>query len=175
MDMKIKKYFVAALATCCLFLTGCEDETDPGGTAVEKMAGDWWVTVDIIENGEIIKNPYINYGIEYFEIYTYNTAANKSTEMWIDDYGNFWMFKLKVDVNYDNRTFSTSGFTDNEDLAFKSFITDGKILEGAATTPSGMPADSIVFFIRFDDDGEDGECIHRISGFRRTGFPADDF
>lgn len=52
-------------------------------------------------------------------------------------------------------------------------ITDGKILEGAALTPSGMPADSIVYMIQFDDD-PDG-LTYKVSGFRRTGFPADDF
>ena len=48
-----------------------------------------------------------------------------------------------------------------------------KILEGAALTPSGMPADSIVYMIQFDDD-PDG-LTYKVSGFRRTGFPADDF
>lgn len=30
-------------------------------------------------------------------------------------------------------------------------ITDGKVLEGEATTPSGMPADSIVFFVNVQE------------------------
>ena len=38
---------------------------------------------------------------------------------------------------------------------------------------SGMPADSIVYMVQFDDD-EDG-LTYKVSGFRRTGFPADDF
>ena len=46
-------------------------------------------------------------------------------------------------------------------------------MEGAATTPSGMPADSIVYMIQFDDDPN--ELTYKISGFRRTGFPNDDF
>ena len=39
-------------------------------------------------------------------------------------------------------------------------ITDGKIMKGAATTPSGMPADSIVFYVEFDDDYSE----NRITG-----------
>ena len=52
-------------------------------------------------------------------------------------------------------------------------ITEGKIMEGAATTPSGMPADSIVYMIQFDDDPNG--LTYKVSGFRRTGFPNDDF
>ncbi|MDR1382128.1 MAG: hypothetical protein LBJ47_11710 [Tannerella sp.] len=169
--MKIKKYLTAAVfAACSLFITGCEDETDPGGTAVKKMAGDWWVTVDVIE-GET--NLGDGYGIGHLIMHTYNTAANKPTEMWLEDGGNFWDYKLRVDVQYENRTFSTAGFVDNHAYESQASITDGKILEGAATTPSGMPADSIIYYIRFDDD--EPEYQYRISGFRRTGFPADDF
>ena len=45
----------------------------------------------------------------------------------------------------------------------------GKVLAGAATTPSGMPADSIVFFVNVQ-----GDDTYKIAGFRRTGFPADE-
>jgi hypothetical protein len=37
-----------------------------------------------------------------------------------------------------------------------------------------MPADSIVFYIKFSDD-DYGFTYTKASGFRRTGFPADDF
>ena len=76
-------------------------------------------------------------------------------------------------MNYATRTFSTTGFVDNVTYESKVKITDGKILEGAALTPSGMPADSIVYMIQFDDD-PDG-LTYKVSGFSRTGFPADDF
>ncbi|MDR1224944.1 MAG: hypothetical protein LBL07_19005 [Tannerella sp.] len=168
--MKIKKYLTALFAVCSLFITGCEDETDPGGTAVKKMAGDWWVTVDVID-GET--NLGDDYGLGHILMYTYNTAANKMTEMWLEDGGHFWDYKLKVDVQYENRTFSTSGMVDNQAYESQVSITDGKIMEGAATTPSGMPADSIIYYVQFDDDNEG--IRYRISGFRRTGFPADDF
>ena len=48
-------------------------------------------------------------------------------------------------------------------------ITDGKVLEGEATTPSGMPADSIVFFVNVQ-----GDDTYKIAGFRRTGFAEDE-
>ena len=106
-------------------------------------------------------------------MYTYNTAANVPTEMWLEDGANFWDYKVKVNVDYNNRTFTTNDFIDNTSYDCKVKITDGKILEGAALTPSGMPADSIVYMIQFDDD-PDG-LTYKVSGFRRTGFPADDF
>ncbi|MCS3174453.1 hypothetical protein NXW76_26395 [Bacteroides thetaiotaomicron] len=49
--------------------------------------------------------------------------------MWLDDLGNFWEYKLKVNVNYAARTFSTTGFVDNVTYESKVKITDGKVLE----------------------------------------------
>ena len=176
MNMKIKKYLVATIAVCSLLMTSCQDEDfDAGGTAVMKMAGDWWVTMELIYEGENLGDYY---GIGHFQMYTYNTAANKATEMWLEDGGHFWDYKLKVDVQYENRTFSTNGFVDNiayddPDYDPQAKIIDGKILYGAATSPSGMPVDSISYTISFNDD-EEG-IVYKISGFRRTGFPADDF
>lgn len=166
----MKKYLILLLTTLSFVLISCDDDTDPGGTAVEKMAGDWWVTVNVIDNGQEYADFY---GVGHILMTTYNTAANLSSEMWLDDQEHFWDFKTKVNVDYAARTFSTNGFVDNTYYASKIRITDGKILEGAAKTPSGMPADSIVYFVEFDDDTD--EYLHKISGFRRTGFPADDF
>lgn len=168
----MKKYLTAMIAACSImFMTSCDDDTDPGGTTVMKMAGDWWVTVDFIDESGINHGDLYNIG--HIQMYTYNTAVNKATEMWIEDGAHFWDYKLKVDVQYENRTFSTAGFVENQAYESKVSIIEGKIMEGVATTPSGMPADSIVYFIQFDDD--DPGITYKISGFRRTGFPADDF
>ena len=172
MNMKIKLYVAAIFSACFLFFTSCEKDVDAGGTAVQKMAGDWWVTVDVIWDGENIGDAY---DLGPILMYTYNTAANKPTEMWLEDDGNFWEFKLKVDVQYEQRTFSTAGFVDNLFYESQASVTDGKILAGAAKTPSGMPADSIYFRVEFDDEYYDAINYYIISGFRRSGFPADDF
>lgn len=167
----MKKYIaLLLLITVSFAFTACDDETEPGGTAVEKMAGTWWVTINAIVDGQ--KQGDI-YGVGHFQMSTYNTAANKATEMWIEDMGNFWNYKLKVDVDYTARTFSTKEFINNVSYECKVKIIDGKILKDAATTPSGMPADSIVYTIQFDDD--DPSISYEVAGFRRTGFPADDF
>ncbi|BEH00366.1 lipid-binding protein [Bacteroides sedimenti] len=166
----MRKYLILLFAAISFTFASCEKETEPGGTAVEKMAGDWWVTVEVIKNGQSLGDAY---GQGYFRMTTYNTAANSDTEMWLDDGGHFWDYKLKVNVDYKTRSFSTSDFVDNLKYDSKVKITDGKILEGAALSPSGMPADSIVYFVQFDDD-KNG-FVHKISGFRRTGFEQDDF
>ena len=41
----MKKYIaLLLLVTVSFAFTACDDETEPGGTAVEKMAGTWIVT-----------------------------------------------------------------------------------------------------------------------------------
>lgn len=165
----MKKYLILLLTIFSVSFVACDDDTEPGGTNVEKMAGDWWVTVNVISNGQDLGDA----GVGHIKMYTYNTAANTGKDMWIDDDKNFWDYKIKVNVDYAARTFSTTDFVSNLKYDCKVKVTDGKILEGAATTPSGMPADSIVYNVQFDDD-PDG-LIYKVSGFRRTGFAADDF
>ncbi|MBD8001784.1 lipid-binding protein [Phocaeicola faecium] len=159
----MKKYLILLLTALSVSFTSCDNETEPGGTAVEKMAGDWWVTATIMQNGNEVGDS----GAGHFRMYTYNTAANVPTEMWLEDGGNFRNYKVRVNVDYNARTFTTNDFVEGVR------ITEGKIMEGAATTPSGMPADSIVYMIQFDDDPNG--LTYKVSGFRRTGFPNDDF
>ena len=177
----MKKYFVTILAAFIFFTFGCEKVTDPGGTVLEKMAGDWWVQREVVDltSGSSYEE-YDNYGDSgagTFLIYTFNTAANTGDELWISDDGNFWEFQVKVAVDHANMTFTTHP-TDTVsvwpgyDISVK--ILEGKILEGAATTPSGMPADSIFFVASFEDDSNPGTG-YAFKGFRRTGFAADDF
>ena len=41
----MKKYMILLLVSLAFTFVACDNDTEPGGTAVEKMAGDWWVTV----------------------------------------------------------------------------------------------------------------------------------
>ena len=108
------------------------------------------------------------------ELNTYNTAANVPTEMWVKE-GYLLNSAIKVSTDYNARTFSATGQTIAVapeiwgDSKIVVDVTDGKVLAGAATTPSGMPADSIVFFVNVQ-----GDDTYKIAGFRRTGFPADE-
>ena len=153
----MKKYIaLLLLVTVSFAFTACDDETEPGGTAVEKMAGTWIVTWEA--KNEAGKWEDILGGT--VELNTYNTAANVPTEMWVKE-GYLLNSAIKVSTDYNARTFSATGQT----IAVAPEIWG----DSAATTPSGMPADSIVFFVNVQ-----GDDTYKIAGFRRTGFPADE-
>lgn len=146
----------------------CDVETDEdaGGTNIEKLAGNWVVTVNAVDaNGKVIYTDPL--GLGSIQINTYNTAANDDS-MWVDDGGNFWNFKFKVPANPSSRTFACdSSFYDSKHSG-KAVITNGKVLENAGKNLHGMPCDSIVFDIAFSDDTN--KLVYRVSGTKYTGF-----
>ncbi|SEN65473.1 Lipid-binding putative hydrolase [bacterium A37T11] len=163
-----------SIFSCILlaFFACKKDEIE--NTASVKLAGDWYVKASQIDDAGNIVAEDLTGG--YFHLLTYNTAANKDTELWIDDQKNFW--DIKGVVNSDVNGLSFSG-TDVQNVSYDSKFTvaDGKVLEKAATTPSGSAADSIVFTISFDDDEElptGGFPKYRISGYRYTGLTGDE-
>ena len=196
----MKKYISFALITLALSFgfASCDVETDeePGGTNVEKMAGRWVVSVSQVdESGAVVYQPDELFGIEDVDLFTFNTASNSSTEMWIDDRGNFWDFKFKMPISYAAGTFSASDIPYNADfqeiadaiaagqplvddegspiLPETATITDGKILYGAGHNLHGMPTDSISFYITFSDDpsgAKYGYAKHHVAGTRYSGF-----
>jgi hypothetical protein len=166
--MKNIKYILIIALYVTLFSACKKDEV--GGTATQKTAGEWVVTADYVKvDGSLAIDPY---QLGYFHIITYNTVKNVPTEMWVDDNGNFWEFKVVVDLDYNTATFSTNDYVENNYYDSNVKITDGKVLYGAAKTPSGMPADSIVFYASFDDD--DPGVTYKISGYRYTGLANDE-
>ncbi|MEA4841098.1 MAG: lipid-binding protein [Bacteroidales bacterium] len=211
----MKKISILIFAAFALAFSGCQDEAESGGTALEEMAGDWWVTFDANYyhymncyneaygedkpfpaysadiNGDGVVNLTDLESSEYAEawtgmkdapirIYTYNTAANDKTKMWVEE--SFWPTKTQVDVDYAAKTFSVTDKDNiivtkpkNSDPYYCTVnILGGKILKNAAKTPSGNPADSIIFYIKYNDDyGND--IWYKVSGFRRSGFKEDDF
>lgn len=173
----MKKLFLyaAVLVSSLLFITSCEKD-EINNTATEKMAGEWYVTgVAVDANGAVVYEDADLYGKGNFHLDTYNTSSNSTTEMWINDNGNFWDFKTKIAIDLNTMTFQATD-AQNEAYDSKLTITDGKILYGAATTPSGTPADSIVFTVTFSDDtapADYGFAAYRIAGFRYTGLAND--
>ena len=168
----MNKFFsiLTAAVIGAISLVSCEAQTDveAGGTAMQSMAGNWEVQVDLADaNGNVLEEDCYNLGI--LPLYTYNTSDNSSTKMWIDDRDAFWKFKFKCDVDLSKKTFCTAN-----PVPYKSTITAtanilfGKVLDGAATNLHGMPNDSIAFLISFDDD--DPDIYYLIHGQRFTGF-----
>ena len=176
-----KILYTFLLVAVAMLIASCE-KNPVGGTATEAMAGDWYVMCDACDaNGNVIEGFEDVFGLGYWHTFTYNTSKNISTQMYVSDgkeadSWNMWQYTVKVTANPENMTFQTEGDADNEAYECKVTITGGKIILNGATTPSGMPADSIVYFIKFSDDSYVGVYYDqlKVSGYRYTGFTNDD-
>lgn len=173
----MKKFSIYILfAFLGISIVSCKKD-DIGGTNGEATAGEWYVTVVAIDDaGNVVLEDDELFGLGHFHLDTYNTVANDPNEMWVDDNTNFWEFKGKVSVDPNTLTFSGTD-VQNQYYESKFSVSNGKILMKAATTPSGMPADSIVFDVAFDDDTNlpIGDAVsYRVTGYRYTGLPGDE-
>lgn len=144
-------------ATALLVMAACSKD-EIGGTAMESMAGQWYCTVDAVDdNGNIITQTpdgTPNYGEDYWGVgrtlvLTYNVAANNSTQMWVNimGIGNFasdyntprypdYDFITKVNCNQGTLTFSSN---ESENIAEPVVWTDededGNEIEVARVDP----------------------------------------
>lgn len=143
--------------------SSCDEGGDPnpGGTTVEKYAGDWFITLTDTDGNTLVENALHT---------TYNTSANDNT-MWIDDHENGYWIKCKVTVNLADGTFTA---TDAENLLDGSLvtITEGKIEKNAATSLGGHTVDKISFRAHFDYDAPGYDILYE--GHKRTGFLEDE-
>lgn len=187
----MRKYIVMGCIALATAFTGCDVETneEPGGTAVEKMAGFWTVTFEqsvdeynalfegAADPGLESKTPAELDKLEWEDLYgngkmtvvSSNTAANLPTEMWLID-NTFKRTQVKCSVNYGERTFESRNQTPYEGCTMD--VIGGKVLEGAATTPRGVPADSIVAYVKYSDEAN-GFTYMKMSGYRYTGYTQD--
>ncbi|MBQ8022198.1 MAG: hypothetical protein IJ255_05870 [Bacteroidales bacterium] len=172
-----KVFYILGILSLGL-LASCQKE-EIGGTSMEAMAGEWVIEAyDAVDaSGKVLyEDPY---GGVDSRIWTYNTADDNGTDLFITDNENggdyrFWEYKCKVTADPATLTFSGMGVTDQLN-GVKVDITDGKITLGAAKTPSGMPADKIEFYVVFEDDDNAGKFWNKlyVHGYRYTGFDAD--
>lgn len=42
----MKKFIILSIIAATFTFVACEDEFEPGGTSMQEMAGDWWVTYE---------------------------------------------------------------------------------------------------------------------------------
>ena len=181
MIMKKTLYSILMLMAVLVAFTSCEKE-EIENTATVAMAGDWYVTVDAVDDaGGLVYEDADLFGMGRIHMLTFNSAANDPKELIVSDLGNFWDFRVKVSCDQDNMTFSNNTTEDNnlvdgyEDVNVA--ITGGKIMPGVAHLASGVPTDSIVFYVAFSDDPYPeayGYAKYRVSGFRYSGFTADE-
>jgi len=146
------------------FFVSCDEggEQDPGATAAVAMAGDWYVKL-LINNVDV-------YGIGYYQLSTYNTAANDGTQIWIDDHG-LWPAKVKATINLSGLTFDGSALANEYKASATADISNGKIIKKGTTAPSGTVVDSIFFNVEYADDPG---TVYEVTGYKRTGFLEDE-
>ena len=169
---KTIKFSDIILSAMILFATSflsCDatNDLEPGGTAVQEMAGDWFVQL-LADDGT--GNLVDIYSIGYFRISTYNTSENISSELFVDDHG-LWPMKSIVNVDIGSKTFSGNALSNEYDETITSDIANGFILSDAATTTGGNVSDSIYYKVEFSDDPG---TEYFITGYKRTGFLEDE-
>jgi len=172
----MKKVFYIIAAAALVLLASCQK--DPiGGTAVQDLSGQWYVTCDLIDaNGEVFATGSDFFGLdERFIILTYNTASNKDNELFVDDLGNFWEFQCVSTCDLKTLSFNAKDATDivNDDTVTLT----GKVVLNGTSTPSGQPADYIEINCTFGSDGDPakyGYDHYRLTGWRYTGLVNDD-
>jgi hypothetical protein len=159
----MKKITLLSIITIILLASCKKDLPEIGGTAAQKMANEWWVTLD--QGGT---QDALGYG--HFKLLTYNTAANNDS-IWIDDYGKGWQVKFKAAANFNDLTFSTTNAA-NEYYPITINLTEGKVLLNAGHSKSGNIVDSIHMKVEFSDDPGN---VYEMNGTARTRFIEDEY
>ncbi|MBC6999751.1 lipid-binding protein [Cytophaga sp. FL35] len=158
--LKRFSYLLLSFALLVSFVSCEEVESEPDASeiAIDDIRGTW--VVDMVYNGDAAGTN---------TIVIYNTGANDTNAMWIDDLEHSWGLKAKVPLNYEALTFSGA---DLDELYYGVTVTisEGVIVKDGATTPSGDVVDSISFKAEFSDiPGE----IWEYSGYKSTAKIAD--
>ena len=106
-----------------------------------------------------------------FHLLTYNTSSNNPNEIFVDDQGNFWDFKVKAAAELNGLTFSA---IDAQNLSYdcKVSVTNAKIVKNGGFQNNGSPADLISMDVTFSDD-EDG-LVYHLEGVRYSGLEEND-
>lgn len=162
----MKKNIINAIVMLLLVVlsSSCKKDQEIGGTAVEKLSGDWYVRV--------------NGAGAYRALYTFNTSANVATEMWIQSTAlragtlNIGV-KGKVAVDASNQTFTATNTTNIATATTTTIptfsVANGRVVTNGTVGPaSNTPTDSISFDLIVNG------VTYRIEGFHKTGFMEDE-
>jgi hypothetical protein len=159
----MKNISLIIIVTVFLFSSCSKNLPVVDGTAAQKMANEWWVR--LYDGGTAVT--------DFGHIATYNTSDNNNTQIWVDDQGEIWDFKVKANADLNNLSFSASqavSVIDNYNI--KVTITDGKIIENVGKSKTGVTTDSIYMKVQFEDDPG---TTYEIKGHARTRFAEDDY
>jgi hypothetical protein len=177
------KKVIIIIALAIVAFIACE-KNPVEKTATAPLAGQWYVIYNCVDaNGDIIPG-FEDFNGGYSLALTFNTASNKTDSIWVSDSKdmNLLGYQVKVPCNLEALTFGSDDEQDNiygpsTYIGDKAIVKNGKILLGAAKTPSGMPADSIFFEVKLAEDkiaNSYGYDHYQVVGYRYTGFAADE-
>ncbi len=177
--MKKNILIISALAFLfAIAFTSCNDDVVAGGTAVEKISGEW-----------------VTYSPDFdmsFHLKTSSTSDNESDKIIVTDIttagtsAGFWGFTVKSDCDLSALTFSCTNVTNQywtekngvyTPYDIKISIRNGKITEKAIELPSGVKADKIELEIWFEDIADAGapaDYYCTLVGYRYSGFLEDE-
>ena len=178
--MKKALFFLTILS---LVVFSCE-KYPVDNTATVDLAGQWYVIYNCIDaQGNVIEG-FEDFNGGYSMALTFNTSSNTKDSIWVSDSKdmNLLGYQVKVPCNLENLTFGSENeslnvYGPSDVVGEKAIVKNGKILKGAAKTPSGMPADSIYFEVKLLDDyyaARYGYDAYQVTGYRYTGFAADE-
>ena len=155
----MKNKLLLLLISLSFGIMSCDlgDDPDPGGTATEAIAGEYYVQLLSAPGGDV----YLDYSLVTIS----NTAANTANQIRISDDEHIWGFNSVFNVDLATLTFSGDkvanalydqpaaspykpiGTIDTIGSVPKYMtITEGKVFPGAAHVPSLTTADSIAFY-----------------------------
>lgn len=177
----MKKIISILVAVCALVCVSCSKD-DVEKTATAALAGEWYAQ---IEYYDLDDDEWYEWSDDV-HILTYNTAANIPTEMFIE-FDDFVTLQCKVDCDVNTLTFGVAGkeytnlLENANGLALTARIYDGKVTKNGALSAAGTPIDAIEFTFETTPDylilgyGLDWPTVqYRVTGYRRTGFVADE-
>jgi hypothetical protein len=158
-----KAYIYTIMFVFLAIFNACQEDPEIWNSSTTNFDGNWYVMYSIDGEPES----------DYTTLYTYNTAANDGSEIWLTDEADFWDYKVAVPVNQENLTFgSSSALTSIVDgYTIEVTVNNGKIIKDAAELHSGAIVDSIYFEVEF---GDKPGVIYQAAGFRKTGFEDDE-
>ena len=101
----MKKIFVILGAILVTGLSSCENDIDPGQTAVMKLSNEWWAQIYIPDGSGGLTN--LDLGYQHF--LTSGTSSGTPDSLFVDDFGSLLELKAKVACNINDLTFTTNG------------------------------------------------------------------
>jgi hypothetical protein len=164
----MKKIYLILTVALVFGLASCDNDIDPGQTAVMKMSNEWWAQIYVPDGSGGLTDT----GFGYQHFLTSGTASGTPDSLFVDDFGDFLELKAKVACNVSELTFTTNGTPVLERYTDGTVIIDnGKIVIDGGRSTSGVKVDSIYFEAEFDwDPGQ----IYIVAGHGRTGLLEDE-